>query len=112
MRACQSPPLQASLTIMKGKTGIVILVILCVGLGVGLLVRHSRAVDEEHKAEARIKQLADDVVHTQDQLGEQKKVNDTLEKSLEAKTVEAQSLPNKRDTATATITPPDQDPRH
>jgi len=94
---------------MKGKTGIVALVILCIGLGVGLLVRHAKAVDEQRQAEARIKQLSDDVVHTQDQLSEQKKVNDTLEKTLESRTTEAQSLSNKLDTVTATLTRTEQD---
>lgn len=88
---------------MKGKTGIVVLVVLCVALGVGLLVRHARAVDEQRKAEARIKQLSDDVVHTQDQLNEQKKVNDTMEKTLEAKTAEAQGLSNRLETVTVTL---------
>lgn len=94
---------------MKGKTGIVILVVLCIALGVGLLVRHAKAVDEQHKAEARIKQLSDDVVHTQDQLSEQKKVNDTLEKTLETKTTEAQNLSNKLETVSATLTRTEQD---
>lgn len=83
--------------------------ILCIGLGVGLLVRHAKAVDEERKAEARIKQLSDDVVHTQDQLSEQKKVNDTLEKTLENRTVEAQGLSNKLESVTATLTRTEQD---
>src|ERR1051326_6094383 len=109
MEACQSFPLRAWLTIMKGKTGIVILVVLCIALGVGLLVRHAKAVDEQHKAEARIKQLSDDVVHTQHQLSEQKKVNDTLEKTLETKTTEAQNLSNKLETVSATLTRTEQD---
>ena len=94
---------------MKGKTGIVALVILCIGLGVGLLVRHAKAVDEERRAEARIKQLSEDVVHTQDQLSRQKEVNDTLEKTLESRTTEAQSLSNKLETVTATLTRTEQD---
>ena len=77
---------------MKGKTGIVILVVLCIILGVGLLIRHAKAVQEKQTAEARIMQLSNDVVHTQDQLNEQKKVNDTLEKTLETKSTEALGL--------------------
>src|SRR6266404_3660616 len=103
MRACQTFRLRAWLNIMKGKTGIVALVILCIGLGVGLLVRHAKAVDEQRRAEARIKQLSDDVVHTQDQLNEQKKVNNTLEKTVEIKTTEATDLSNKLETLTATL---------
>ena len=94
---------------MKGKTGIVVLVILCIGLGAGLLIRHANAVDEQRKAEAKIKQLSDDVVHTEDQLNEQKKVNDTLEKTLETKTAESQSLSNRLESVTATLTRTEQD---
>jgi chromosome segregation ATPase len=89
---------------MKGKTGIVVLVVLCIALGVGLLIRHAKAVDEQRKAEARIKQLSDDVVHTQDLLTEQKTVNDTLEKTVEIKTTEATGLSNKLETLTDTLT--------
>src|SRR6266511_250460 len=103
MRTCQIFPLTAWLKIMKGKTGIVVLVVLCVALGDGLCVRHARSVVELRKAEARIKQLSDDVVHTQDQLNEQKKVNDTMEKTLEAKTAEAQGLSNRLETVTVTL---------
>src|SRR5256884_2802693 len=108
MRACQSFPLRASLNNMKGKTGIVVLVVVSVALGVGLLVRHAKAVDEQRKAEARIKTLSDDVVHTQDQLNEQKKVNDTLEKNLETMTTEAHGLSNKLETVTTTLTRTEQ----
>src|SRR5438093_5320532 len=109
MRACQTFVLRAWLNIMKGKTGIVVLVILCIGLGAGLLIRHAKAVDEQRKAEAKIKQLSDDVVHTQDQLNEQKKVNDTLEKTLESRTTEAQSLSNRLESVSATLARTEQD---
>src|SRR5438477_7534615 len=109
MRACQTFQLRAWLHIMKGKTGIVALVILCIGLGVGLLVRHAKAVDEERRAEAKIKQLSEDVMHTQDQLSEQIKVNDTLEKDLETRNTEAQSLSNKLEAVTTTLAKTEQD---
>jgi chromosome segregation ATPase len=94
---------------MKGKTGIVALVVLCVVLGVGLLIRHAKAVQEKDAADARIMQLSNDVVHTQDQLTEQKKVNDTLEKTLENKTSEASGLSNRLDNVTATLVKTEQD---
>src|SRR5205807_1819124 len=50
MRACQIFPLRAWLNFMKGKTGIVILVVLCIILGVGLLIRHAKAVQEKQTA--------------------------------------------------------------
>jgi chromosome segregation ATPase len=88
---------------MKGKSGIVVLVILCIALAVGLLIRHAKAVDEQRKAEASIKQLSDRVVHTQDLLDEQKKVNDSLEKTLEIQTTEVTGLSNKLETVTSTL---------
>jgi chromosome segregation ATPase len=94
---------------MKGKTGIVTLIVLCVVLGVGLLIRHAKAVQEKDAADARIMQLSNDVVHTQDQLTEQKKVNDTLEKTLENKTSEATGFSNKLDNVTATLVKTEQD---
>src|SRR5207249_1744064 len=57
----------------------------------------------------RIMQLSNDVVHTQDQLNEQKKVNDTLEKNLETRTTEAQGLSNKLETVTTTLTRTEQE---
>ena len=94
---------------MKGKTGIVVLVVVSVALGVGLLVRHAKAVDEQRKAEARIKTLSDDVVHTQDQLNEQKKVNDTLEKNIETITTEALGLSNKLESVSTTLARTEQE---
>ena len=94
---------------MKGKTGIVVLVVVSVALGVGLLVRHAKAVDEQRKAEARIKTLSDDVVHTQDQLNEQKNVNDTLEKNIETITTEALGLSNKLESVSTTLARTEQE---
>ena len=39
---------------MKGKTGIVVLVLVCIALGVGLLIRHAKAVQAQQDAEAKI----------------------------------------------------------
>src|SRR5882724_3469734 len=88
---------------MKGKTGIVVLVVLCIALGVGLLIRHAKAVQEQQAAEAKIMTMSNQWVKTEGDLNEQRKVNATMETTLETKTTEAQSLSNKLDNLTATL---------
>lgn len=88
---------------MKGKIGVIVLAILCVGFGVGLLIRHSKAVREEQASEARIMQLSNDVVQTQAKLNEQLKVNITLETNLAVRAVEAETLSNKLATTSTTL---------
>jgi chromosome segregation ATPase len=88
---------------MKGKTGIVVLVVLCIALGVGLLIRHAKAVQEQQAAEAKILTMSNQWVKTEGDLNEQRKVNATMEMTLETKTTEAQGLSNKLDTLTATL---------
>src|SRR5438552_17057040 len=109
MQACQSFAHRAWLNNMKGKAGIVVLVILCIALGVGLLVRHAKAVEEQHKAEAKVKQWSEDDMHTQDQLSEQKKANDTPEKDPETRKTEAQNLSNTLQAVTTTVAQTEQD---
>ena len=88
---------------MKGKTGIVVLVVLCIALGVGLLIRHAKAVQEQQAAEAKIMTLSNQWVKTEGDLNDQRKVNATLEKTLETMTSEAQGLSNKLDSLTTTL---------
>jgi len=94
---------------MKGKTGIVVLVALCLALGVGLLVRHAKAVQAQQAAEAKIMTLSNQWVKTEADLNEQKKVNVTLEKNLETKTTEAQTLSNNLESVTATLLKTEQE---
>jgi chromosome segregation ATPase len=88
---------------MKGKTGIVVLVVVCIALGVGLLIRHAKAVQEQQDAEAKIMTLSNQWVKTEGDLNEQRKVNATMEKTLETKSTEAESLSNKLENLTATL---------
>jgi len=88
---------------MKGKTGIVVLVVVCIALGVGLLIRHAKAVQEQQDAEAKIMTLSNQWVRTEGDLNDQRKVNATLEKTLETKSSEAEGLSNKLDNLTATL---------
>jgi len=88
---------------MKGKTGIVVLVLVCIALGVGLLIRHAKAVQAQQDAEAKIMTLSNQWVKSEGDLNDQRKVNATLEKTLETKAGEAESLSNKLDNLTATL---------
>ena len=88
---------------MKGKTGIVVLVVLCISLGVGLLIRHAKAVQAQQDAEAKVMTLSNQWVKAEGDLNDQRKVNITLEKSLETKTSEAESFSNKVESLTATL---------
>src|SRR5436190_21328361 len=87
---------------MKGKTGIVVLVVLCIALGVGLLIRHAKAVQEQQAAEAKIMTMSNKWVKAEADLSEQRKVNATMEKTLETKISEAESVSNKVESLTNT----------
>jgi len=94
---------------MKGKTGIVVLVVLCIALGVGLLIRHAKAVQEQQAAGAKIMTMSNQWVKTENDLNEQRKVNATMEKTLETKTSEAESLSNKVENLTSTLVKTEED---
>ena len=94
---------------MKGKTGIVVLVVLCIALGVGLLIRHAKAVQEQQAAEAKIMTMSNQWVKAEADLSEQRKVNATMEKSLESLTSEALNLSNKLENTTATLVKTESD---
>ena len=88
---------------MKGTTGIVILIVLCLALGGVLLVRHKKATDFQHSAEASLVQLSNQVAETQARLNEQVMVNQTLETNLAVRSREASSLSNKLNHVSATL---------
>jgi chromosome segregation ATPase len=94
---------------MKGKTGIVVLVVLCIALGVGLLIRHAKAVQEQQAAEARIMTLSNQWVKTESDLSDQRKVNATLEQTLENRAGEVQGLSNKLESLTTTLVKTEED---
>jgi chromosome segregation ATPase len=94
---------------MKGKTGIVVLVVLCIALGVGLLIRHAKARQEQQDAEAKITQMSNQWVKAEGDLNEQRKVNATMEKTLETKTSESESLSNKLASLTTTLVKTEED---
>jgi chromosome segregation ATPase len=80
---------------MKGKSGIVVLVLICLALGIGLLLRHNAAVEQKKADEARKEMLSNQVAQTEVQLNEQKRVNVTLENTLSARVSELLNVSNK-----------------
>lgn len=88
---------------MKGRVGIIILVIVCVGLGIGLLVRHKQAVHENVVAQDRILNLSNNVVQTQLKVDELNTVNRTLETNLFGRTHELENVSNSFVSVSATL---------
>src|SRR5690348_12656960 len=88
---------------MKGRVALIILVLICVGLGVGLLVRHNQAVRETKLAHDEIITLSNTVKETQAQVQELKTVNTTLETNLSGRTHELETVSNNLVNVSATL---------
>lgn len=88
---------------MRGKIGLIILVLVCVGLGIGLLVRHNQANHEIQQARESIMSLSNNVVQTQGKVDELKSVNMTLETNLFGRTHELEVVSNNFVSVTATL---------
>jgi chromosome segregation ATPase len=82
---------------MKNRIGVIVLllVLLCVGLGIVLLAMKKKAAEELHDAAVTNSALSNNVVQINDQLDRQKLVNDELSKDREKRIKEFQSLTNK-----------------
>ena len=91
------------MTSMKGTTGIVILIVLCLALGGVLLVRHVKANKDQESAVLSIGNLSNQVARLQASLNEQVMVNQMLETNLAVRLREAGSLSNKLTTVSATL---------
>lgn len=79
---------------MKGRVVVIILVVICVGLGIGLLVRNNKAVHEHKAAQSEIMQLSNVVVQTKGQVDELKTENMSLGTNLVGRTRELESVSN------------------
>jgi chromosome segregation ATPase len=88
---------------MKGRVALIILVLVCVGLGIGLLVRHNQATRETKLAHDEIITLSNTVKETQSQVQELKTVNTTLETNLFGRTRELESISNNLVNVSATL---------
>jgi chromosome segregation ATPase len=88
---------------MKGRVALIILVLICIGLGIGLLVRHKQAVHESQVAHDEITTLSNTVKETREQVNELKTVNLTLETNLFGRTHELESVSNNLVSVAATL---------
>src|SRR5690242_8381568 len=68
---------------MKNRIGVVILIVVCVGLGVGLIGVKRQADNEKADNLKSIQNLSNNVNVVQNQLVENKQVNDELRKDLD-----------------------------
>jgi chromosome segregation ATPase len=82
---------------MKNRIGVVVLllVLVCVGLGIALIAIKKKAADELHDAAVTSSALSNNVVQINDQLDRQKQVNDELAKDREKRVKEFDALTNK-----------------
>ena len=82
---------------MKNRIGVIVLllVLLCAGLGIVLLAMKKKAAEELHDAAVTNTALSNSVVQFNDQLDRQKLVNDELSKDREKRIQEFESLTNK-----------------
>ena len=79
---------------MKGTVVLIILVVVCIGLGIGLLVRSKRAAKETQEAQSTIMQLSNVWVETKGQVDQLKTENLNLETNLVGRTHELEAVSN------------------
>ena len=94
---------------MKAKIAILVLVLFCVGLGVGLVSIQNKATDEKQKDVANIVNLSNNVVQTQKKLDEEKTVTLTLETNLVQRKSEIENLSTDLANAKTSLTKAQQD---
>lgn len=90
--------------VMKNLIGIIILAVLCVGLGVVLFTTKKQVEEEKVAATSTILSLSNDVVKTSGYLTEQQQVNTMLTNDLTAARTEFAKLTNKFTDVAATLT--------
>jgi chromosome segregation ATPase len=90
---------------MKNRIGVIVLllVLVCVGLGVALIAIKKKAADELHDSAVANTALSNNVVQINDQLERQKQVNDELSKDREKRMKDFDALTNKYVASLATI---------
>jgi chromosome segregation ATPase len=79
---------------MKSKLAVIFLVLLSIGMGVGLIVRHKQADTESKSLLGHVLQLSNQVVSTRLQLEEQQSVNMELRTNLATRKIEISSVSN------------------
>ncbi|MBC8001777.1 MAG: hypothetical protein H7X97_04235 [Opitutaceae bacterium] len=94
---------------MKAKIAILVLVLFCVGLGIGLVSIQNKATEEKQKDVANIVNLSNNVVQTQKKLDEEKTVTLTLETNLVQRKSEIENLSNDLASTKTSLTKAQQD---
>jgi hypothetical protein len=69
--------------IMNNRTGVIILLLICLGLGIGLIVVKKRSTEQHGQDVERNEVLSNNLVKTSEQLDRQKQVNAELESDRE-----------------------------
>lgn len=88
---------------MKSMIGVILLAVLCIGLGVALFTTKKHAADEKKKDTDTISTLSNQWVKTDRDLGEQKQVNVMLSNDLTVARTEFTGLTNKFTTVATTL---------
>src|ERR1043166_8525494 len=70
---------------MKNQIGVIVLVLVCLGLGIALITVKKQSSDRQRKDGEAITTLSNNWTKTSSDLQEQKQVNDNLEKDVEGK---------------------------
>jgi chromosome segregation ATPase len=88
---------------MKGKSAVIVLIIVCLGLAIGLWVRHQKAETRRKADEDRIGQLSNNLVRTEGLLNDQRVVNTSLDNTLKSRVEELLNVSNKLVTTSSTL---------
>ncbi len=88
---------------MKGKSGLIVLIVVCLGLAIGLYVRRTKAETQRQVDEAKISELSNNWNRAEGQLTEQKVVNASLDNTRKALTEELLNVSNKLITTSSTL---------
>jgi chromosome segregation ATPase len=89
---------------MKNRIGVIVLVVLCLGLGIGLIASRKQASEQEHQDAERIEVLSNKWVKTSGDLEEQKQVAAMYEKDLDGRKKALNELTNSYSQLAATLT--------
>jgi septal ring factor EnvC (AmiA/AmiB activator) len=97
------------LAIMKGKAPLVVLSLACLALGVLLLLRHNKALEQKEADTATILVLSNTLVGTESKLQEQQRVNSSLETNLTVRIADLLTTSNRLVGVSAQLAKTEQD---
>jgi chromosome segregation ATPase len=88
---------------MKGKSAVIVLIVVSIGLAIGLWVRHQKAETRRKADEDRIGQLSNNLVRTEGLLNDQRVVNTSLDNTLKSRVEELLNVSNRLVTTSSTL---------